>query len=86
MSCFSNVTHQAFRRGQLHQALSTEYACLKDLCCYDEASEWMPRICVIHLDPRDEGNFDVVAPQLVKGNPPVLLVETHFLDQADHAE
>ncbi|WP_224793316.1 hypothetical protein, partial [Pseudomonas fluorescens] len=41
MSCFSNATHQAFRRGQLHQALSTEYACLKDLCRSDEASEKM---------------------------------------------
>jgi hypothetical protein len=48
--------------------------------------EWTSRTRVIHLDPRGEGHFAVVAPQLVKGNPPMLLVETQFLEQADHAK
>jgi len=48
--------------------------------------EWASRTQVIHLDPRKEGHFSVVVPQLVKENPPVLLVETQFLERADHAE
>ena len=47
---------------------------------------WASRTQVIHLDPRKEGHFSVVVPQLVKENPPVLLVETQFLERADHAE
>ncbi|MCF4996890.1 hypothetical protein GIW70_14870 [Pseudomonas syringae] len=48
--------------------------------------EWISRTQVIHLKPRSEGHFAVVSPQLVKGNPPVLHVETQFLERADHAE
>jgi hypothetical protein len=48
--------------------------------------EWTSRTRVIHLDPKGKGHFAVVAPQLVKGNPPMLLVETQFLEQADHGK
>ncbi|ROO07823.1 hypothetical protein BK673_14815 [Pseudomonas fluorescens] len=48
--------------------------------------EWASRTRVIHLDPRGDGHFSVVAPELVKEKPPVLLVETQFLELADHAE
>lgn len=48
--------------------------------------EWASRTSVIHIDPRGEGHFSVVASQLVKEKPPVLHVETEFLEQADHAE
>ncbi|VVN49073.1 hypothetical protein PS619_06223 [Pseudomonas fluorescens] len=48
--------------------------------------EWASRTRVIHLDPRGDGHFSVVAPELVKEKPPVLLVETPFLELADHAE
>jgi hypothetical protein len=44
------------------------------------------RTRVIHIDPRDSGHFAVVTPGLVKDNPPVLLVETQYLEWADHAE
>jgi len=44
------------------------------------------RTRVIHIDPRDTGHFAVVIPGSVKKNPPVLLVETQYLDWADHAE
>ena len=44
------------------------------------------RTRVIHIDPRDTGHFAVVTPGLVKDNPPVLLVETQYLEWADHAE
>ena len=86
MSCFSNVTHQAVIGEQLSQTLSTEYACLKDLCGSDKVSELTSRTCVIHLDPMDEGHFAVCAPQLFKVNPLMLLVEIQFLEQTDHAE
>ena len=48
--------------------------------------EWTSRTSVIHIDPRGEGHFSVVASQLVKEKPPVLHVETEFLEKADHAE
>jgi hypothetical protein len=48
--------------------------------------EWVSRTRVLHIDPRGEGHFAVVDPQLVKGNPPMLLVETQHLEQAEHAE
>ncbi|MGG7675062.1 toxin VasX [Pseudomonas sp. WC2] len=48
--------------------------------------EWASRTRVIHLDPRGDGHFSVVAPELVKEKPPVLLVETQYLELADHAE
>ncbi|WP_237234929.1 MULTISPECIES: hypothetical protein [unclassified Pseudomonas] len=47
---------------------------------------WASRTRVIHINPHGEGHFSVVTPQLVKEHPPVLLVETQFLEQADHAE
>jgi hypothetical protein len=37
-------------------------------------------------DPRGGGHFSVVATGSVKENPPVLLVETQYLEWADHAE
>ncbi|WP_266202054.1 toxin VasX [Pseudomonas sp. MCal1] len=57
--------------------------CIQNL---NDKGEWTSRTRVIHIDPRGEGHFAVVAPQLVKEKPPVLLVETQFLEQADHAE
>ncbi|MFJ2320208.1 toxin VasX [Pseudomonas sp. NPDC087817] len=48
--------------------------------------EWASRTRVIHMDPRAEGHFAVVAPKFVKENPPMLLVETQYLEWADHAE
>ncbi|VVQ25977.1 hypothetical protein PS925_06031 [Pseudomonas fluorescens] len=48
--------------------------------------EWVSRTRILHIDPRGEGHFAVVDPQLVKGNPPMLLVETQHLEQAEHAE
>ncbi|WP_248916748.1 toxin VasX [Pseudomonas moorei] len=48
--------------------------------------QWTSRTPVIHIDPSGEGHFSVVASQLVKEKPPVLHVETEFLEQADHAE
>jgi hypothetical protein len=57
--------------------------CIQNL---NAKGEWASRTQVIHLDPRGEGHFSVVSPQLVKEKPPVLLVETHFLERADHAE
>ncbi|VVN48620.1 hypothetical protein PS681_06098 [Pseudomonas fluorescens] len=52
----------------------------------NEKGEWASRTRVIHLNPRGDGHFAVVDPQLVKDKPPVLLVETQFLERADHAE
>mgnify|MGYP007014264203 CR=1 FL=1 len=37
-------------------------------------------------DPRGGGHFSVVATGSVKENHPVLLVETQYLEWADHAE
>jgi hypothetical protein len=37
-------------------------------------------------DPRGDGHFSVVATGSVKQNPMVLLVETQYLEWADHAE
>jgi hypothetical protein len=51
-----------------------------------DEGEWASRTRVIHLNPKGEGHFAVVGPQMVKGNPPMLLVETQFMEQADHAE
>ncbi|POA29176.1 hypothetical protein C1891_28185 [Pseudomonas sp. GW456-12-1-14-TSB6] len=57
--------------------------CIQNL---NDKGEWTSRTRVIHIDPRGEGHFVVIAPQLVKEKPPVLRVETQFLEQADHAE
>jgi hypothetical protein len=56
--------------------------CIQNL---NDKGEWVSRTRVIHLDPRGDGHFSVVTPQLVKENPPVLLVETQLLELADHA-
>ncbi|MGY1893066.1 hypothetical protein [Pseudomonas sp. SDT291_1_S447] len=56
--------------------------CIQNL---NDKGEWISRTRVIHLDPRGNGHFSVVTPQLVKENPPVLLVEAQFLEPADHA-
>ncbi|MFI8394239.1 toxin VasX [Pseudomonas sp. NPDC078863] len=48
--------------------------------------EWASRTRVIHIDPRDTGHFAVVVPGSVKENPPVLLVETQYLEWVDHAK
>jgi len=52
----------------------------------NDKGEWTSRTRVIHIDPRGDGHFSVVAPELVKEKPPILLVETQFLEQAVHAE
>lgn len=57
--------------------------CVQNL---NDNGEWASRTRVIHIDPQGDGHFAVVAPQLVRGNPPMLLVETQFLEQADHGE
>ncbi|MFJ2357750.1 toxin VasX [Pseudomonas fluorescens] len=57
--------------------------CVQNL---NDKGEWASRTRVIHIDPQGDGHFAVVAPQLVKGNPPMLLVEIQFLEQADHGE
>ncbi|WP_323162415.1 hypothetical protein [Pseudomonas glycinae] len=57
--------------------------CVQNL---NDKGEWTSRTRVIHIDPRGEGHFAVVAPQLIKEKPPVLLVETQFLERAAHAE
>lgn len=48
--------------------------------------EWASRTRVIHIEPRGEGHFAVVAPQLVREKPPVLHVEALYLETADHGE
>jgi hypothetical protein len=52
----------------------------------DENGQWVSRTRVIHVEPRGKGHFPVVSPELVKDKPPVLFIETQFLDPADHAE
>lgn len=52
----------------------------------NEKGEWASRTRVIHLDPRSDGHFSVVAPEFAKEKPPILLVETQFLERAEHAE
>ena len=47
---------------------------------------WVSHIRVIRLNPRGEGRFPALAPQSVTEHPPLLLVETHLLELADHAE
>ncbi|RON23714.1 MULTISPECIES: hypothetical protein [Pseudomonas] len=46
---------------------------------------WVSHIRVIRLNPRGEGRFPALAPQSVTEHPPLLLVETHLLELADHA-
>jgi hypothetical protein len=46
---------------------------------------WVSRIRVIRLNPRSDGRFPALAPQSVTEHPPLLRVETHLLELADHA-
>lgn len=46
---------------------------------------WEPRTQVIRINPRSAGRFPVMPLQSVTEHPPLLLVETHLLETADHA-
>jgi hypothetical protein len=46
---------------------------------------WFSRVRVIHLNPRAAGRFPALPRQAVTEHPPMLLVETHLLELADHA-
>ncbi|MGF6516689.1 hypothetical protein ABH912_004155 [Pseudomonas sp. BT76 TE3572] len=46
---------------------------------------WESLTDVIHLNPRGKGHFPALPRQSVTGHPPLLLVETHLLELADHA-
>jgi hypothetical protein len=46
---------------------------------------WVPRIQVIRVNPRSTGRFPVLPLQSATDHPPLLLVETHLLEMADHA-
>ena len=45
---------------------------------------WVSRIRVIRLNPRAEGRFPASSTQSITEHPPLLLVETHLLELADH--
>ncbi|MNF85135.1 hypothetical protein D3C84_675210 [compost metagenome] len=46
---------------------------------------WESLTDVIHLNPRGKGHFPALPRQSVTEHPPLLLVETHLLELADHA-
>ncbi|MHC8354562.1 toxin VasX [Pseudomonas sp. LB3P81] len=46
---------------------------------------WEPRIQIIRINPRSTGRFPVLPLQSLSEHPPLLLVETHLLELADHA-
>jgi hypothetical protein len=46
---------------------------------------WVSRNRVIRLNPREEGRYPVSPSQPMTEQPPMLLVETHLLELADHA-
>ncbi|MHC8389733.1 toxin VasX [Pseudomonas sp. MDT2-39-1] len=46
---------------------------------------WESLTDVIHLNPRGKGHFPSLPRQSVTKHPPLLLVETHLLELADHA-
>ncbi|MEB0296076.1 hypothetical protein QN407_17260, partial [Pseudomonas sp. 10S4] len=46
---------------------------------------WVSRNRIIRLNPRGEGHFPVSPSQSVSTPPPILLIETHLLETADHA-
>jgi len=52
----------------------------------NKRGEWQSRTRVIHLDPRGDGHYAVVAPQFVKEKPPLVKVEIQYLERADHAQ
>ncbi|MGE8144466.1 hypothetical protein ACQKP7_04575 [Pseudomonas frederiksbergensis] len=57
-------------------------ACIQTL---NANGEWVSRNRVIRLNPRGEGRFPALPAQSVTERPPMLLVETHLLEMADHA-
>lgn len=46
---------------------------------------WVSRIRVIRLNPRTESHFPALPSNSVTEHPPLLLIETHLLELADHA-
>ncbi|WP_148060134.1 hypothetical protein [Pseudomonas frederiksbergensis] len=46
---------------------------------------WVSHARVIRLDPHAEGHFPAVPSQAVTEHPPMLMVESHLLELADHA-
>ena len=46
---------------------------------------WISRSRIIRLNPHGEGHFPVSPSQALTERPPMLLVETHLLETADHA-
>ncbi|MGF6130710.1 hypothetical protein QF019_005949 [Pseudomonas frederiksbergensis] len=56
--------------------------CLQTL---DHNGAWGSRNRVIRLNPRAEGHFPAAPTQSATERPPMLLVETHLLELADHA-
>ena len=52
----------------------------------NKKGEWQSRTRVIHLDPRGDGHYAVVAPQFVKEKPPLVKVGIQYLERADHAQ
>jgi hypothetical protein len=62
---------------------------LREQARYHRGPRWMRMFRLILAevgDPRGDGHFSVVAPGAVKESPPVLLIETQYLEWADHAE
>ncbi|MDR9752761.1 hypothetical protein RG836_15000 [Pseudomonas sp. SZMC_28357] len=47
---------------------------------------WVSRIHVVRLDPRGQGHYPVSPRDAVTEHPPILRVETHLLELADHAQ
>ncbi|MET1068281.1 MAG: toxin VasX [Pseudomonas prosekii] len=47
--------------------------------------EWLSRNRFIRLNPREQGRFHASPSQTVTERPPMLLIETHLLELADHA-
>ncbi|RON50372.1 toxin VasX [Pseudomonas frederiksbergensis] len=46
---------------------------------------WISRNRVIRLNPIDEGRFPALPAELITDHPPMLLIEPHLLELADHA-
>ncbi|MEB0046804.1 MULTISPECIES: toxin VasX [unclassified Pseudomonas] len=47
--------------------------------------EWISRNRVLHVNPRGDGHFPALNAKPINERPPMLLVETHLLELADHA-
>ena len=65
----------------MHEGLCLA-ACVQTL---NAKGEWISRNRVIRLNPHGEGRFPVLPAQSVTERPPMLLLETHLLELADHA-